>query len=112
MYQASLVVLDVIWILSTFLLVFEDYEFGDVSRYTWRHLTKTLKRHFGKDYEFGDITRGLLGRAARVAESDRWKDRLLEEMESLQKEWGKPHKKKWTDLVAAHKRKRSETPPK
>ena len=71
----------------------QDYKFGDVSRYTWKHFTKMWKQQFGKEYEFGDITRGVLERAAQVSESEGWKTRLQEELDRMQFEWKGSDKK-------------------
>lgn len=84
----------------------KEYQFGDISRYTLKQITKAWKQQFGKDYEFGDITRSLLQRAAQTAESERWKDRLLEEMESLQRERGKSYNKKQRDMETSYRQKK------
>ena len=84
----------------------QDYEFGDVSRYTWGQFTKSWRKQFGKEYQFGDITRGVLERAAQVAESEVWKNRLQEEMEGLQKEWDRNHRKWRLVKVRAFRKKR------
>lgn len=79
----------------------QDYEFGDISRYTVKQFAMAWKRQFGKEYQFGDITRGVLERAAQVAESEGWKKNLQEEMESVQDEFGSKNKKWWLTRVTA-----------
>eukprot|EP00977_Amphora_coffeiformis_P028355 scaffold34937_cov165-Amphora_coffeaeformis.AAC.2 len=83
----------------------QAYEFGDVSRYTWKQFTQTWKRQFGNEYQFGDITRGVLERAARATDSERWRNRINEEMEGLQKQWGK-QQRKWRLKVMVFRKKR------
>mgnify|MGYP005849678569 CR=1 FL=1 len=84
----------------------QDYEFGDVSRYTWKQFTNTWKRQFGNEYQFGDITRGVLERAAQATDSERFRNKLNEEMEHLQKEWGKQHRKWRLTKVVIFRKKR------
>jgi len=84
----------------------QSYEFGDVSRYTWKQFHKTWKRQFGKEYEFGDMTRGVLERAAQATDSEGWKKKLTEETEILQREWGKQHRKWRLKKIVVFKKKR------